>query len=155
MKMKIVLLFAITGSLLFLSGCSAAVETFNMATGKEFWIYGMCDDATLIVQNDAPVSIRVIVGGHRHAYLIPPDSVLIIPGRYPVFSQVYRQIPITASVTPHVPSVRSAQTMWNFHHNGHYLGGGGITQGKEVHAVVELERLDGRTGVNRLVFRVR
>lgn len=132
-------------------GCEAA----KMAVSEEFWVYGMCDDATLVLRNDVPKSVNITIGGDRKLYTVLPDATLTIPGRYPVFSRVSRRIPVTASVTPFDPSVRSGMMTWNFSNQGHALNGyGGYTQGKEVHAIIELQNPDPKAKGNRLVFRV-
>ncbi|MFH0806623.1 MAG: hypothetical protein V1885_02790 [Candidatus Brennerbacteria bacterium] len=147
---QLTVLFALVAFATMLGGCGVG----KMATSKEFWVYGYCEDATLVIRNDVPHSAKIVVGGDPTTYMIPPDATLTIPGRYPVFSQTHRRIPVTASMMPFEPAVRSATMVWNFHNNGHSLNTGQLVQGREVHAILELQNLDPKAKTNRLIFRV-
>lgn len=143
----------VTGWMLFWSVFSSLQGCY--VASREFWLYGYCEDAVCRVWNGTPKTIAVRVGGDPKIYSVPSGSELIIPGRYPVFSQVHRRIPISASVTPYDPMVRDAGMTWNFSNQGHTLNGyGGYTQGKEVHAIIELQNPDPKAKANQLVFRV-
>ncbi|MDP3974929.1 MAG: hypothetical protein Q8P88_01420 [Candidatus Jorgensenbacteria bacterium] len=138
----------------------SALSSFQgcYVASKEFLLYGYCESATFRVHNSVPRTIAIRVGGDPKTYQIAPGGDLIIPGRYPVFSNVYSRIPITASVEPFDPLVRDGGTTWHFSNHGHYLGGygysGGYTQGQEVHATVELSNPDPKAKNNTLHFRV-
>ena len=146
-QLRMLLMFAGIG--IVAGGCATT------SVGK-FILYGFLEDAEMVVRNNTPLTIMVNVGGLSKDYTLPPGGRLTIPIEYPLGGRVQARIPVTATVTPLNSSIKSAGTTWNFSHHGHQLGSyyGGWTNGKYVHAAIELQNPDPKTKRNALVFRI-
>lgn len=147
---RLVMFLLFAGTSVGIGGCAT-----TSSVGK-FVLYGFLEDAEMVVRNNTPLTVVVNVGGLSEDYTLPPGGKLTIPVEYPFGARVQAYIPVTATVTPLNPFIRSGGTTWHLSHYGHYLGsyGGTWTTGKYVHATIELENTRPDAKQNSLQFKV-